>query len=253
MSEVNPYIPTTCPSQRFCENHKYNTGPLFSAFYNENSSLHCGQQKIEYPKFEKSCGGSALPGNAYINVQPGEQLVACNGREYTDMYTNSNIASMRTGYIEPNNNKTPSLGVITAQRLGGRSTKEGFANRTFTGFTTDPLGVRGSPMTSSTAVTPFTDNVCGKRKPSESKKGVEKFCAACASPCGCAVLGVIVAILAIWLLVKFSDCWARDKTGRGVFTVGGMNSINFRKSGSNMNITGGGDVEESVDNDFAVI
>lgn len=250
MSEVNPYIPSTCPSQRFCENHKYNTGPLFSAFYNENSSLHCGQQHIELPKFEKSCGGSALPGNAYINVQPGEQMVACNGREYTDMYTNSNIASMRTGYIEPNTNNTPSVGVVAAQRTGGRVNKEGFANRDSPAFTTDPLGIRGSPMTSSTPVTPLTNNVCGK--PKKNKSGVEKFCSACASPSGCVVLGIIVAILAIWLLVKCSDCWTREKTGRGVFTTGGMNSINFRSSGSNMNITGGGD-PENVEDEFAVI
>lgn len=247
MSDVNPYnpyIPSTCPSQRFCKNHKYNTGGLFTAFYNENSSLHCGQEHIEYPKFEKSCGGSALPGNTYLNVQPGEQLVACNGREYTDMYTNSNIASMRTGYIEPGKS-SPSPGVVVAQRTGGKSVKkEGFANTTDPAFTTHPLGLQGSQMTSSTAVKPLVDYVCGGKK----KTGVEKFCAACASPCGCAVLGVIVAILAIWLLVKCSDCWARDKTGRGIFTVGGMNSINVRGNQGNMNITGG-----NADDDFAII
>lgn len=240
MSEVNPYIPSTCASQRFCENHKYNTGGLFTAFYNENSSLHCGQQNITLPRYEKTLGGSALPGNVCINIQPGEQIVANNGKEHTDMYMNSNLASMRTGFVEPGT-KEMSPGVVVASRInGGKAKKEGF----YTDFTSDPMQYRGSRNTSSTAVKTLGETIGCKEN-----SGVEKFCAACASPCGCAVLGVIVALLAIWLLVKFSNCWAYKYTRKKIFT-GGMTSSSFHGNSEigNMNITGGG-----ADDEFAII
>lgn len=259
MSGTNPYInpyaqAPTCPSQRFCQNHKYNTGGLFSGFYNENSSLHCGQQHIQLPKFEKMNGGSALPGTTCINVSPGEQLVANNGMEYTDVHINSNLASMRTGFVAPGteNMTTPSASSArTTQRK-----KEGFANTTSPAFTSDPLGIRGPLMTSSTTVTGLTDHVCGGKKQSVG----EKFCAACASPCGCTILAVLVAAIAIALLMKFANCWARDRTGRKIFEGGAKYSFEKQNYGfGNMNLTGGRcgnrkeDEPEEVAEEFSVI
>ena len=251
---INPYAPApTCPSQRFCQNHKYNTEGLFTAFYNENSSIHCGQQNIQLPKFEKMNGGSALPGTTCINVSPGEQLVANNGKEYTDVHINSNLASMRTGFVAPGTESM--IAATTAARIG-QAKKEGFCS-TDPGFTSDPMGWRGSQMTSSTAVTKLTDNVCGGKK----KNAVEKFCSACATPYGCTILGIIVAVLAIVLLMKFANCWSGKHTGRSVFNGGVKRSFGgwgSRNSG-NMNLTGGKcgnrDEEEiiEIEEEFSVI
>lgn len=254
MSGNNPYInpyaqAPTCPSQRFCQNHKYNTEGLFTAFYNENSSLHCGQQHIQLPKFEKMNGGSALPGTTCINVSPGEQLVANNGNEYTDVHLNSNLASMRTGYIAPGTggmvNPSPSISQAKSPK------KEGFANTTRPAFTSDPLGIRGPIMTGSTAVTRLPDHVCGGKKQSAT----EKFCSACASPQGCTVLGIIVAILAVVVLMKFANGWAHDRTGRKIFNGG----VKQHGGSGNMNLTGGKcgnneeDPVEPVEDAFSVI
>ena len=230
MSGVNPYINPTCPSSRFCKNHKYNTEGLFTGFYNENSSIHCGQQNIEMPRYQKSIGGSALPGNVYTNVSPGEQLTANNGVEFTDIYTNSSMAGMRTGFVELEKNPSINLSATTGTK------KEGFNPD----FTTKPGGSEpGWNSTSSTAVKPLLSTI---DKP--VKTVAEKFCAACASPCGCSVLGIIVAILVIWLLIKFFNCWSKKYTGRDVFKGGSFNSINWRSGSAgtgNMNLLGGGD------------
>ena len=240
MSGVNPYINPTCPSSRFCKNHKYNTEGLFTGFYNENSSIHCGQQNIEMPRYQKSIGGSALPGNVYTNVSPGEQLTANNGVEFTDIYTNSSMAGMRTGFVELE--KNPSINL--SSRTGAK--KEGFNPD----FTTKPGGSEpGWISTSSTTVKPLLSTI---DKP--VKTVAEKFCAACASPCGCSVLGIIVAILVIWLLIKFFDCWSKKHTGRSVFKGGSFNSINWRSgstSSGNMNLLGGGDDEEGNETEQA--
>ena len=249
---INPYAPApTCPSQRFCKNHKYNTGGLFTAFYNENSSLHCGQQHIQLPKFEKMNGGSALPGTTCINVSPGEQLVANNGKEYTDVHINSNLASMRTGFVAPGTENM--IASSTAAAKAGPARKEGFCS-TDPAFTSDPMGWRGSQMTSSTATTKLTDNVCGGHNKMKNKNMVEKFCSACASPYGCTILGIIVAVLVVVLLMKFANCWTKDHTGRAVFKGGVKRSFSgwqARDSG-NMNLTGGGGAT-SLENDFSVI
>jgi hypothetical protein len=258
MSGINPYINSyapapTCPSQRFCQNHKYNTGGLFSGFYNENSSLHCGQQHIQLPKFEKMNGGSALPGTTCINVSPGEQLVANNGKEYTDVHINSNLASMRTGFVAPGTESMINPSLSIAQSRSPK--KEGFANTTNPAFTSDPLGIRGPLMTSSTAVTGLPDNVCGRKK----RSATEKFCSACTSPCGCTILGIIVAILAVVLLMKFANCWSHDRTGRKIFNGGVKYGFGEQYGGSgNMNLTGGkcGDREEDaaeIEEGFSII
>ena len=247
MSEVNPYITPTCPSSRFCKNHKYNTEGLFSAFYNENSSIHCGQQQIEMPRYQKAIGGTAFSGNFYTNVSPGEQLTANNGVEFTDVYTNSAQAGMRTGFVELQ--KDPSINLM-ASTSGVK--KEGFTPD----YSSKPGGWEpGNNSTSSTAVKPFMSTIM----PNMCKSVSEKFCAACASPCGCAVLGVIVAILVIWLLIKCFDCWSKENTGRKIFTGGSINSINWRRSEAPMNsgnmnlLGGGGEEEEQALEEFAII
>ena len=264
MSGTNPYInpyaqASTCSSQRFCKNHKYNTEGLFTAFYNENSSLHCGQQHIQLPKFEKMNGGSALPGTTCINVSPGEQLVANNGREHTDIHLNSNFASMRTGFVPPGTENM--VASSTAAALAKPAKKEGFCS-TDPSFTSDPMGWRGSQMTSSTATTKFTDNVCGGHN--KQKNAVEKFCSACASPCGCTILGIIVAVLVVVLLMKFANCWSKKHTGRAIFKGGDVkrsfSGWRPRDSG-NMNLTGGRcgnregeeEGEDIINNEFSVI
>jgi hypothetical protein len=246
MSEVNPYINPTCPSSRFCKNHKYNTEGLFSGFYNENSSIHCGQQHIEMPRYQKSIGGAALPGNVYVNLSPGEQLQANNGVEYTDIHTDSSMAGMRTGFVELQ--KDPSIN-LTVRSTGDK--KEGF----FTDYSSRPGGYEpGNMSTSSTAVKPLMTTIM----PNSCKSVSEKFCAACASPCGCAVLGVIVAILVIWLLIKCFNCWSKEHTGRKIFTGGSFNSINRRyctMNDGNMNLLGGAgeEGESSSADEFAII
>lgn len=239
MSGVNPYVNPTCPSSRFCKNHKYNTEGLFTGFYNENSSIHCGQQNIEMPRYQKSIGGSALPGNVYVNVSPGEQLTANNGVEFTDIHTNSNMAGMRTGFVELEKNPSINLSARTAS-----GNKEGFNPD----YSSRPGGYEpGNMSTSSTAVKPLLSTI-----DSECKSATEKFCAACASPCGCTVLGIIVAILVIWLLIKWFNCWSKGETGRGIFKGGSFNSINWRsgkKSTGNMNLLGGGDEEAAEGED----
>ena len=231
MSEVNPYIPPTCPSQRFCKNHKYNTGGLFSGFYNENGAIHCGQEHIELPKFEKMLGGSALPGNTNINVAPGEQLVANNGIEFTDMFTDSNMAAMRTGFVEVPD--TPSPALVAAKDLNNR--REGFANTAYPDYTTKVNGINaGSIMSSAPASSKLIDHVCGTNK-KKDKSAIEKFCGACASPCGCAVMGVIAAIVVAILLVLWFNSSARCETGRNLF--GGRK--HYQKPGNddgNMNV-----------------
>ena len=248
MSEVNPYITPTCPSSRFCKNHKYNTEGLFSGFYNENSAIHCGQQQIEMPRYQKSIGGAAFPGNVYTNVSPGEQLTANNGVEHTDIYTNSSQAGMRTGFVELE--KNPSINLM-ASTSGVK--KEGFTPD----YSSRPGGYEpGNMGTSSTAVKPFMSTIM----PDACKSVSEKFCAACASPYGCAVLGVIVAILVIWLLIKWFNCWSKENTGRKIFTGGSFNSINWGRSESstnsgNMNLLGGGGNidDEQATEEFAII
>lgn len=262
MSGTNPYINTyapapTCPSQRFCKNHKYNTEGLFTAFYNENSALHCGQQNIHLPKFEKMNGGSALPGTTCVNVSPGEQLASSNGREYPDVHLNPNLASMRTGFVAPGTESM--VAPSTAAVIAKTSKKEGFCS-TDPAFTSDPLGWRGSQMTSSTATTKLTDNVCGGYDRNK-KNAVEKFCSACASPCGCTILGIIVAILVVILLMKFANCWTKNHTGRAVFNGGVKRSFSGWQShdSGNMNLTGGKcgkrkeDDMNALENDFSVI
>ena len=197
------------------------------------------------PRYQKSIGGSALPGNVYVNVSPGEQMTANNGVEFTDIHTNSNMAGMRTGFVELE--KDPSINL--SARTTGK--KEGFAPD----YSSKPGGYEsGNMSTSSTSVKPLLSTI-----DSQCKSATEKFCAACASPCGCAVLGTIVAILVIWLLIKWFNCWSKGETGRGIFKGGSFNSINWRsgkKSTGNMNLLGGGDEEkeenESVD-EFAII
>lgn len=244
MSGVNPYINPTCPSSRFCKNHKYNTEGLFTGFYNENSSIHCGQQNMEMPFYQKSMGGSALPGNVYTNVSPGEQLTANNGVEFTDIYTNSAMAGMRTGFVELEKNPSINLSAKTNPK------KEGF----YTDYSTKQCGYEpGNMMTSSTPVKPLLSTI---DKP--AKTTAEKFCSACASPCGCAVLGIIVAILVIWLLIKWFNCWSKENTGRGIFNGGSFNSINWRSSSAgtgNMNLLGGGgeDEPQQTTEEFSII
>ncbi len=195
------------------------------------------------PRYQKSIGGSALPGNVYTNVSPGEQLVANNGVEFTDIYTNSSQAGMRTGFVELE--KDPSINLMPRTM----AKKEGFSPD----YSSRPGGYEpGNMSTSSTAVKPLLSTI---DKP--DKTPVEKFCAACASPCGCTVLGIIVAILVIWLLIKFFNCWSKKHTGRAVFKGGSFNSINW-SSGStgsgNMNLLGGGDEDEvKEENEFAII
>ena len=251
MSGVNPYINPTCPSSRFCKNHKYNTEGLFTGFYNENSSIHCGQQNMELPRYQKSMGGSALPGNVYTNISPGEQLVANNGVEFTDIYTNSAMAGMRTGFVELEKNPSINLSAKTSPK------KEGFN----TAFSTEPGGSEpGFMMTSSTVVEPLLSSI---DKPA-AKTTAEKFCSACASPCGCTVLGIIVAILVVWLLIKWFNRWSKEHTGRKIFKGGSFKSIKWGSSSAgsgNMNLLGGGDEEpaegetgeESGSNEFSII
>lgn len=250
MSGVNPYISPTCPSSRFCKNHKYNTEGLFTGFYNENSSIHCGQHNMEMPFYQKSMGGSALPGNVYTNVSPGEQLTANNGVEFTDIYTNSAMAGMRTGFVELEKNPSINLSSKT------NPNKEGFD----TDFSTEPGGSEmGYMMTSSTPVQPLLSSI---NKP--AKTATEKFCAACASPCGCTVLGIIVAILAIWLLIRWFSCRSKAHTGRGIFRGGSFKSIRWGSGSAgtgNMNLLGGGDGEPAEEetgekpdtNEFSII
>ena len=197
------------------------------------------------PRYQKSIGGSALPGNVYTNVSPGEQLTANNGVEFTDIYTNSSMAGMRTGFVPLE--KDPSINVLA----GTNTKKEGF----YTDYSTKPGGYEpGNMSTSSTAVKPLLSTI-----ESSAKTATEKFCSACASPYGCTVLGIIVAILVIWLLIKWFNCWSKEQTGRGIFKGGSFNSINWRSgsaSTGNMNLLGGGDEEygeESASNEFAII
>ena len=253
MSGVNPYINPTCPSQRFCKNHKYNTEGLFSGFYNENSSIHCGQQNIEMPRYQKLIGGSALPGNVYVNVSPGEQLTANNGVEFTDIHTDSSMAGMRTGYAELE--KDPSI------NLSGRQVakKENF----YTDYSSKPSGYEyGNMSTSSTVVKPLLSSIQPPSPKQPAQSTTEKFCAACKSPCGCAVIGVIMAILIVWLLVLWFNHWSKSKTGRGIFYGGSSNKVRWHGSNNgNMNLLGGGEEkpdEKNVDgaketNEFAII
>ena len=202
------------------------------------------------PRYQKAIGGTAFPGNVYTNVSPGEQLTANNGVEHTDIYTNSSMAGMRTGFVELQ--KDPSINLMAST---SGSKKEGFTPD----YSSRPGGYEpGNMGTSSTAVKPFMSTIM----PDACKSVSEKFCAACASPYGCAVLGVIVAILVIWLLIKWFNCWSKENTGRKIFTGGSINNtINWRSntptsSSGNMNLLGGGndgDEEEQALNEFAII
>lgn len=273
MSGVNPYVTPTCPSSRDCKNHKYNTEGLFTGFYNENSSIHCGQQHIQMPFYQKATGGTALPDSVYVNVSPGEQLVANNGVEYTDIQTESSMAGMRTAFLDSKAYQTPSLSA--AGKLGSRSKpKEGFANTEFVDYSTKPNGLNASNvMTSSTAVTPLMENIEGKKE-----SGVEKFCTACASPAGCTVLAIIIAALVIWLCIAIarrfmnksgrvgSEMFSYDRfeeyqsPGRKTFTWGGKYTT--ARSGTtgtgDMNLSGGNmpmneTSDGKVDEGFSVI
>ena len=197
------------------------------------------------PLYQKSIGGTAFSGDFYTNATPAEQLTANNGVEHTDIYTNSSQAGMRTGYVELE--KNPSINLM-ASTSGAK--KEGFDpdySSRVGGY--DP----GNMSTSSTAVKPLMSTIM----PNACKSVTEKFCAACASPCGCAVLGVIVAILVIWLLIKCFNCWSKEHTGRKIFTGGSINSINWRPNTSsnsgNMNLLGGGENEDEHAEEFAII
>ena len=207
---------------------------------------------MQLPRYEKMNGGSALPGTTCINVSPGEQLVANNGKEYTDVHINSNLASMRTGFVAPGTESMINPSPAIAQARSPK--KEGFANTANPAFTSDPLGIRGPIMTGSTAVTRLPDNVCGGKK-----NAVEKFCSACASPGGCTILGIVVAILAVVLLMKFANCWSHDRTGRKIFNGGVRYSFGEQRGGSgNMNLTGGrcGNRDEDIaeiEDEFSVI
>jgi hypothetical protein len=272
MSGVNPYVTPTCPSPRNCKNHKYNTEGLFTGFYNENSSIHCGQQHIKMPFYQKATGGTALPDSVYVNVSPGEQLVANNGVEYTDIQTESSMAALRTGFVDAKAYQTPSL--TAAGRLGGRSKpKEGFANTEFVDYSTKPNGLNASNvMTSSTAVTPLMENIEEKKK----EGAAEKFCSACASPAGCTVLAIVIAALVIWLCIAIarrfmnksgrvgSEMFSYDRydeypsSGRRTVTWGGKYTPS--QTGSvgtgNMNLSGGNSGASSasaVDTEFSVI
>ena len=200
------------------------------------------------PRYQKAIGGTAFPGNVYTNVSPGEQLTANNGVEHTDIYTNSSMAGMRTGFVELQ--KDPSINLMAST---SSAKKEGFNPD----YSSRPGGYEpGNMGTSSTAVKPFMSTIM----PDTCKSVSEKFCSACASPCGCAVLGVIVAILVIWLLIKWFNCWSKENTGRKIFTGGSFNSINWRSStaasdSGNMNLLGGGVNEEGADanEEFAII
>jgi hypothetical protein len=246
MSGVNPYIPPTCPSQRFCKNHKYNTEGLFTGFYNENSSVHCGQENIKMPRYQKLMGGSALPGNVYVNVSPGEQLEANNGVEFTDINTDSSMAGMRTGFVDLQ--KYPSLNLYN---MSANAKKEGFSPD----YSSRPGGYEyGNMSTSSTAVKPLLSSM-DSTKP---KGAVEKFCSACTSPWGCAVLSLVIVVIIIFLLIKLFNQWSRDKTGRTIFKGGSFNSVKWEaaRDPGNMNIMGGGegeDDDESASNEFAII
>lgn len=200
---------------------------------------------MEMPVYQKMIGGSALPGNVYTNVSPGEQLVANNGVEFTDIYTNSSMAGMRTGFVELEKNPSINLSAKTSPK------KEGFNPD----FSSKPGGYEpGNMSTSSTAVKPLLSTI-----ESSAKTATEKFCSACASPCGCTIIGIIVAIIVIWLLIKFFNCWSKNHTGRAVFKGGSFKSINWRSGSAdtgNMNLLGGGDEEsgeESASSEFAII
>lgn len=225
------------------------------------------------PFYQKATGGTALPDSVYVNVSPGEQLVANNGVEYTDIQTESSMAGMRTGFLDAKAYQTPSLNA--AGKIGGRSKpKEGFANTEFVDYSTKPNGLNASSvMTSSTAVTPLMENVEEKNEKKES--GVaEKFCAACASPAGCSVLAIIVAALVIWLCLtiarnvmdgnrKTRNEWFSINDKKGFRESGGYSTYNWRNSfgtsqtGSNgtgnMNLSGGASSNSAVDTEFSVI
>ncbi len=204
------------------------------------------------PRYQKAIGGTAFAGNFYTNVSPGEQLTANNGVEHTDIYTDSSQAGMRTGFVELE--KNPSINLM-ASTSGAK--KEGFTPD----YSSRPGGYEpGNMGTSSTAVKPFMSTIM----PDACKSVSEKFCAACASPYGCAVLGVIVAIIVIWLLIKCFNCWSKEHTGRKIFTGGSFNNTikwgpSTTANNGNMNLLGGAgadpesEQEGQATDEFAII
>ena len=224
-SKGNPIMNKTCPSSRNCPNHKYNTGGLFSAQYNENSSIHCGQQELQFPALMKMQGGSALPEDTHINIASGDYLLANNGPSFSDMYTNTSWANGRNTMVNDMSFKSggkvprgPNGAPAFANVSPTSAPKEKWTSiNDFTSKINTDYGMSSAGATN----TYLGDNVypCPP-----AKNAAEKFCAACASKSGCAVIGVIVAIIAIvffiWLANKISRKSNRKELFGGKCAVG---------------------------------
>ncbi len=219
-SKGNPIMNKTCPSSRNCPTHKINTGGLFSAFYNENSSIHCGQQNLKFPALMKMQGGSALPDDTNINLASGDYLLANNGPSFCDMYTNASWANGRNtmvndmslksgGKVPRGPNGAPAFANVSPTAAPPKKEKWTSINDFTSKINTD-YGMSSAGATN----TYLGDNVL----PCKSQEtAAEKFCAACASPSGCVIIALIAAILVIVFFIWMSNKISQKACRKDIF------------------------------------
>ena len=182
----------TCNSTRFCKNHKYNTEGLFSAQYNDNSSLHCGQENIKLFDYTKMNGGAAITDNVRVNVASGDYELANNGPYFQDIYTEEDYANGRNSIVS-------SMSVVN-QAKNPRREKFCPEYTDFTSKSSPYLGLSSSGR-STNGLNGDDDQSLGDK----IKEGFINFGEDLSSPVGCVIMGIIagiIVIIIIWMYMQ---------------------------------------------------